>query len=170
MFMKPRSFAKTLLLPVLTAAAILLFSFPASAATSHASPRDFPSCFIGTFLVQEGNGAQSLWTFSPGGVMFITSSAQEALSFTDEQGAWKKTGKREAVATALDFSFNPDGSLANIAKVNSDIIFTGRSCGNIEGSFTVSFYAPGVDPLDPDSTPENVVSDTFAGKRVQAGD
>lgn len=168
--MKFRFSARALLLPVFTAASILLFSLPASAATSHASPRDFPSCFIGTFLVQEGNGAQSLWTFSPGGVMFITSSAQEALSFTDEQGAWKKTGSREAVATALDFSFNPDGSLANIAKVNSDIIFTGRGCGNIEGSFTVSFYAPGVDPLDPDSTPENVVSDTFAGKRVQAGD
>jgi len=170
MFMKRRSFAKTLLPPVLTAAAILLFSIPTSAAASHASPRDFPSCFIGTFLVQEGNGAQSIWTFGPGGVLFIISSAQEALNFTDEQGAWKKTGKREAVGTTLDFSFDPDGSLANIAKVNSDITFTGRSCSDIQGQFTVSFYAPGVDPLDPDSTPENVVSDTFTGKRVQAGD
>lgn len=102
--------------------------------------------------------------------MFATSSAQVALSFSDEQGAWKKTGKREAVGTTLDFSFNPDGSLANIAKINSEITFTGRGCANIEGAFTVSFYAPGVDPLDPDSTPENVVSDTFTGKRVQAGD
>ena len=102
--------------------------------------------------------------------MFATSSAQVALSFSDEQGAWKKTGKREAVGTTLDFSFNPDGSLANIAKVNSEITFTGRSCGGIEGAFTVSFYAPGVDPLDPDSVPENTVSDTFTGKRVRAGE
>jgi hypothetical protein len=28
------------------------------------------------------------------------------------------------------------------------------------------FYEPGVDPLDPDSVPENVVSDTFTGRRV----
>jgi hypothetical protein len=164
------SFKKALILPGLAAAAILFLSFTTSATADHASSRDFPSCFVGTFLVEEGSGTQSLWTFGPGGVMFITSSAQEALGFTDEQGSWKKTGRREAVGTTLDFSFNADGSLANIAKVNSDITFSGRNCNNIEGAFTISFYAPGVDPLDPDSVPENVVSDTFTGRRVQAGD
>ncbi|MGD9652948.1 MAG: hypothetical protein AB7I96_01430 [Candidatus Dadabacteria bacterium] len=165
------SFKKTLLLPALSTAAFLFLSLTASAATAdHASPRDFPECFIGTFLVEEGSGTQSLWTFGPGGVMFITSSAQKALDFTDEQGAWKKAGKREAVGTTLDFSFNADGSLANIAKVNVDVTFSGRGCAGIDGGLTVSFYAPGVDPLDPDSVPENVVSDTFTGRRVQAGD
>ena len=164
------SFKKALLLPGLAAAAFLFLSLTASAATDHASPRDFPECFIGTFLVEEGSGTQSLWSFGPGGVMFITSSAQKALDFTDEQGAWKKTGKREAVGTTLDFSFNADGSLANIAKVNIDVTFSGRGCAGIDGGLTVSFYAPGVDPLDPDSVPENVVSDTFSGRRVQAGD
>ncbi len=165
------SFKKTRLLPALSTAAFLFLSLTASAATAdHASPRDFPECFIGTFLVEEGSGTQSLWTFGPGGVMFITSSAQKALDFTDEQGAWKKAGKREAVGTTLDFSFNADGSLANIAKVNVDVTFSGRGCAGIDGGLTVSFYAPGVDPLDPDSVPENVVSDTFTGRRVQAGD
>ena len=164
------SFKKALLLPGLAAAAFLFLSLTASAATDHASPRDFPECFIGTFLVEEGSGTQSLWSFGPGGVMFITSSAQKALDFTDEQGAWRKTGKREAVATTLDFSFNADGSLANIARVNIDVTFSGRGCADIGGAFTVSFYAPGVDPLGPDSVPENVVSDTFTGRRVRAGD
>lgn len=163
------SFRKALLLPGFAAAALFLLSFTTLAA-EHASPRDFPECFIGTFLVEEGNGTQSLWTFGPGGVMFITSSAQKALDFTDEQGAWKKTGRREAIATTLDFSFNADGSLANIARVNIDVTFSGRGCADIGGAFTVSFYAPGVDPLDPDSVPENVVSDTFTGRRVQAGE
>lgn len=149
---------------------MLIFSVASSAAADHASPRDFPSCFVGTFLVVEGNGTHSLWSFGPGGIMSVTSSAQKALDFTDEQGSWKKTGRREAVATTLDFSFNADGSLANIARVNIDVTFSGRSCADIEGGFTVSFYAPGVDPLDPDSVPENVVSDTFTGRRVQAGD
>lgn len=168
--MNLNSFRKALLPPGLAAAAILFLSFAAAGAAEHASPRDFPSCFIGTFLVEEGNGTQSLWTFGPGGVMFITSSAQKALDFTDEQGAWKKTGRREAVGTTLDFSFNADGSLANIARVNIDATFSGRGCADVEGALTVSFYAPGVDPLDPDSVPENVVSDTFTGRRVQAGE
>lgn len=163
------SFRKALLLPGFAAAALFLLSSTTLSA-EHASPRDFPSCFIGTFLVEEGNGTHSLWSFSPGGIMSVTSSAQKALDFTDEQGSWKKTGRREAVATTLDFSFNADGSLANIAKVNIDVTFSGRSCADIEGAFTVSFYAPGVDPLDPDSVPENVVSDTFTGKRVRAGE
>ncbi|HML95438.1 MAG TPA: hypothetical protein PKC29_08435 [Thermodesulfobacteriota bacterium] len=163
------SFRKAILLSGFTAAALFLLSFTTLAA-EHASTRDFPECFIGTFLVEEGNGTQSLWTFGPGGVMFITSSAQKALDFTDEQGAWKKTGRREAIATTLDFSFNADGSLANIARVNIDVTFSGRGCADIGGAFTVSFYAPGVDPLDPDSVPENVVSDTFTGRRVQAGE
>jgi len=163
------SFRKAILLPGFTAAALFLLSFTTLAA-EHASTRDFPECFIGTFLVEEGNGTQSLWTFGPGGVMFITSSAQKALDFTDEQGAWKKTGRREAVGTTLDFSFNADGSLANIARVNMDVTFSGRGCADIGGAFTVSFYAPGVDPLDPGSVPENVVSDTFTGRRVRAGE
>ena len=149
---------------------MVIFSVAASAGSDHASSRDFPSCFVGTFLVEEGSGTQSLWTFGPGGVMFITSSAQKALDFTDEQGSWKKTGRREAMGTTLDFSFNADGSLANIAKVNVDVTFSGRGCAGIDGGLTVSFYAPGVDPLDPDSVPENVVSDTFTGRRVQAGE
>jgi len=134
----------------------------------YAGSENFPKCFVGTFLVDEGNGTKSLWTFGTGGVFFVTSSAQAALDFTDEQGAWRKTGKLRASATSLDFSFDPDGGLADIAKVNADVTFTDNSCSGIEGGFTVSFYAPDVNTLDPDSVPENVISDTFTGQRVRA--
>jgi hypothetical protein len=148
------------------AAAAVLISALGFAPDVNAGSKSFPDCFVGTFLVDEGNGTKSLWTLGTGGVFFVTSSAQAALDFTDEQGAWIKTGKRRAGAISLDFSFDPDGGLANIAKVNADVTFTGNNCSGIEGDFTVSFYDPEVDPLDPDSVPENVVSDTFTGRRV----
>lgn len=155
------------LLPATVVITLLLASILFSTEDARAGSKSFPKCFIGTFLVDEGSGTKSLWTFGGQGIFFITSSAQEALNFTDEQGAWKKTGQRRAAVVALDFSFDPDGGLANIAKVNTDVTFTGHDCGGIQGEFTVSFYAPDVDLLDPASVPENVVSDTYTGKRVR---
>jgi hypothetical protein len=70
------------------------------------------------------------------------------------------------LATSLDFSFDGEGNILNAAKVNAGIRFADEDCREIEGEFTVMFYEPGGDPLDPDSVPENVVSDTFTGRRV----
>ncbi len=126
----------------------------------------YPKCFVGTYLVEEGNGTKSIWSLGARGIILITSSAQPSLNFSDAQGAWIRTGKLEASATSLDFSFDGEGNLLNVAKVNAGIRFAGKDCREIEGEFTVLFYEPGVDPLDPDSVPENVVSDTFTGRRV----
>jgi len=126
----------------------------------------YPNCFVGTYLVEEGNGTRSIWSLGARGVIMITSSAQPALDFSDAQGAWIRTGKLQASATSLDFSFDGEGGLLNIAKVNADLRFTDKSCGEIEGEIAVYFYEPGVDPLDPDSVPENVITDTYTGRRV----
>lgn len=126
----------------------------------------YPKCFIGTYLIEEGSGTRSIWSLGARGVIMITSSAQPALNFSDAQGAWIRTGKLLASATFLDFSFDGEGDLLNIAKINADIRFTDKSCANIEGEFTVYFYEPGADPLDPDSVPENAITDSFTGKRV----
>jgi hypothetical protein len=126
----------------------------------------YPKCFIGTYLVEEGNGTKSIWSLGARGIIQITSSAQHSLNFSDAQGSWIRTGKLEAGATSLDFSFDEEGGLLNIAKINAVIRFTDKNCRGIEGEFTVLFYEPGVDPLDPNSVPENVVSDIFTGQRV----
>lgn len=125
-----------------------------------------PKCFIGTYLVEEGNGTRSIWSLGARGAIMITSSAQPALDFSDAQGEWMRTDKLRASATSLDFSFDGEGNLLNIAKVNADIRFTDKNCSDVEGKFTVYFYEPGVDPLDPDSVPENAITDSFTGKRV----
>ena len=128
----------------------------------------YPKCFVGTYLVDEGNGTKSLWSFGDRGVFLITSSAQHSLNFSNGQGAWIMAGKLRVSVISVDFSFETDGGLANIAKVSADVTFTDDKCSEVEGKFTVTFYATDVDPLDPDSVPENAVSDTFTGRRVKA--
>ena len=142
--------------------AVSLFAAEAQAGGSD----KYPKCFIGTYLVEEGDGTKSIWSLGSRGVILITSSAQPSLDFSDAQGAWIRTGKLEASATSLDFSFDGEGNILNVAKVNAGIRFTDKNCREIEGEFTVLFFGPVVDPLDPDSVPENVVSDTFTGRRV----
>jgi hypothetical protein len=142
--------------------AVSLFAAEAQAGGSD----KYPKCFVGTYLVEEGNGTKSIWSLGSRGVILITSSAQPSLDFSDAQGAWIRTSKLEASATSLDFSFDGEGNLLNVAKVNTGIRFADKNCREMEGELTVLFYEPGVDPLDPDSVPENVVSDTFTGRRV----
>ena len=142
--------------------AVSLFTAEARAGGSD----KYPKCFIGTYLVEEGSGTKSIWSLGSRGIILITSSAQPSLNFSDAQGAWIRTGKLEASATSLDFSFDGEGNILNVAKVNAGIRFTDKNCREIEGEFTVLFFGPVVDPLDPDSVPENVVSDTFTGRRV----
>lgn len=126
----------------------------------------YPGCFVGTFLIEEGNGTMSLWTFDKRGTLIINSSAQKALNFSTEQGAWKKSGTRMASAVALDFSFDENGELLNIARVDATVHYNGNQCGEIEGDFTLRFYESGEDPLDPDSDTGEIISDTFTGRRV----
>ena len=146
---------------------VLTLAVSVFTAESRAGGSDkYPKCFIGTYLVEEGSGTTSLWSLGAKGVISITSSAQQALNFSSAQGAWIRTGKLRAATTSLDFSFDSGGGLLNIAKVNADLQFTDKHCSGIEGEFTVYFYEPGVDPLDPASVPENIVADTFTGRRV----
>ncbi len=159
-FYGPRVFPLFIFLTLL--AAISIFAVKARAGGSNRHP----GCFIGTFLVEEGSGTESIWSLGARGVILITSSAQPLLNFSDAQGAWIRTGKLRASASSLDFSFDEDGNLLNLAKVNAVIRFRDKDCGEIEGEFSVLFYEPGVDPLDPESEPVNVLSDTFTGRRV----
>lgn len=126
----------------------------------------YPRCFAGTYLVDEVNGTKSLWSLGDRGVLLVTSSTQPSLNFSNGHGACIRTGKLKASAVLIDFSFDNDGNLKNIVRVNSEIRFMDNRCEAIEGEFIMSFSENGTDPLDPDSVPENVVSDTFTGQRV----
>jgi len=137
----------------------------------HAAPRG--GCIPGTYLVVEGSGTQSLWTFSSDGTLLSASSAQGALNFSDGQGAWKELRSGKAQSTFLDFNYS-NSSLnggfppSGIARVDATLTFS-KKCDQVEGSFELRFFDPETeDPLDPATDTGNPLSDTFTGRRVVA--
>ena len=93
------------------------------------------ACMPGTYLVEQGDGTQSLWTLSKDGDVHITSSAEAALQFSHEQGVWRQSGARTAKITTLDFSFGPqvngeEPPLA-IARVDAQLTFL-EACHRVE--------------------------------------
>lgn len=126
------------------------------------------ACFPGSYLVREGSGTQSLWTFSQDGTFHASSSAAAALSFGHIHGAWKKTGARDLRAVGLDFTFNGGGGGAGvppqaIARVDAAMSFA-EQCEVIWGSLEVRFFQPDEDPLTGNGTIP--LSDTMSGRRV----
>lgn len=134
----------------------------------HASTKG--GCIPGAYLVQEGSGTQSLWTFSKDGTIQSTSSAQGALNFSDAQGAWKQKSSREAKVTFLDFNYagaqNGGFPPSSVARVDAELSFS-KKCTQVQGSFELRFFDPETeDPLDPATDTGEPLSDTFTGRRI----
>jgi len=142
----------------------ILFVIMAHGTISFAAGK--PGCMTGTYLVQEGSGTQSLWTFSKDGTIHIASSAQGPLNFSDLLGAWKQTGQKVAHVTVLDFNYNTTPPPATIVRVDAVATFFNK-CTRMNGSFEVRFFTPGVeDPLDPSTDTGSPITDTFTGRKV----
>lgn len=126
----------------------------------------FPSNCAGTYLIQEGGGAQSLWTLEADGIFLGTSSSQEAFHFTNQQGVWEKDGNDGAKAVQLDFSFDGSGALINVGRIDISLHTVGQGCGNIAGTFSLRFFEAGEDPLNPATDTGTPITDTFTGRRL----
>jgi hypothetical protein len=125
------------------------------------------SCIPGSYLVKEGSGTWSIWTFSKDGTVEFSSSAQGAFHFSDARGAWRKTRSLEAKLTLLDFTFGATPQPDSIARVDATFSFS-KKCTTLEGNFELRFFDPVTeDPLDINSDSGDPVSDTFTGRRIQ---
>ena len=154
---------------------LLLATSLLTAASAHSSSmkfwnwdwNDFGKQVAGTYYIQEGNGAISLWTFSSNGTMTGASSAQAALDFGPQHGTWKRTGPRQIAVVLLDFSYGKNGSLKNVARVDSTVRFN-RNFSRIEGELTVRFFDPETeDPLNLSTyTGPGPETDTLSGERL----
>ena len=142
-----------------------ILSFLGSSATLTAAD-GFPRSCAGTYLIQEGSGATSLWTLEADGAFLSTSSAQPLFNFSDQQGVWDKDGNAGAKAVVLDFSFNSSGVLLNVGRVDISLHTVGQGCANIAGSFSLRFFEAGEDPLDPSTDTGTPITDTFTGRRL----
>lgn len=133
-----------------------------------ANADSFPKCFVGTYFIEEGSGTKSLWTLGALGTIIVTSSSQEALNFSTEHGSWEKSARKQARSTMLDFSFGDNGELTSIARIDAIINFIGRNCDEVGGEFTLRFFEPDQNPLNPEESNEEPVTDSFTGRRVEA--
>jgi hypothetical protein len=148
----------------LLAASFLCPTSPAYSATSE-------GCVPGVYLVREGSGTQSLWSFSSDGTVHSTSSAQGALGFGDGYGGWKQERGKLVKSTFLDFSYRPsavEGGFppAAVARVDAVSSFT-KHCSEIHGSFELRFFDPATeDPLERTTDTGQPITETFTGRRV----
>jgi hypothetical protein len=129
----------------------------------------FPRSCAGTYLIQEGGGAKSLWTLEADGAFLATSSAQPSFNFSNQQGVWDKDGNRGAKAVLLDFSFDGSGTLINIGRVDIAIHTVGGGCANVAGTLSLRFFEAGEDPLNPSTDTGSAITDTFTGRRLTLG-
>ena len=148
-----------------------LFTLVMSCLTGSAQAETKNGCIPGTYLVQEGSGTQSLWTFSADGAIHIASSAQGLFNFSDGLGAWKQTRSREVKAIVLDFNYslsqiNDGVPPASVARVDAVFSFS-KKCSSLQGTFQLRFFDPETeDPLDINAASGNPISDTVSGRRV----
>jgi hypothetical protein len=135
-------------------------------AQGHSDEKNSSHCIVGTYLIEEGSGTRGLWEFSKEGNFTGTSSAQPLLNFSTLQGVWKSVRGGAAKATVLDFSFDDQGNLINIARVDIRIRGAGKKCQTLEGEFVLRFFEEGEDPLQPPTDTGDPYMDLFTGQRI----
>ena len=130
---------------------------------SAAGAQDGGGACHGTYFVDvESAQSKALWSFNKDGTFQGTDSAESAVPFSHQQGAWQHTIARKVKATWLDFNFGT----TNMARVDAEIEFDDR-CLTFAGEFSLRTYDYGLneDPLDPtDGMPG--FSGSFTGERL----
>ncbi|GAX59845.1 type II secretory system protein [Candidatus Scalindua japonica] len=124
----------------------------------------FGGVIAGTYLLTEADdGGSRFVTITSDGCWFGIHSYQLDKKFSNQQGVWKKTGKREITARTLNFSLLQDdvGSSRFTFTVEFD-----KTYQRVSGEFSGKLFPAGVDPLDPLAIPIKTFSNTFAGKRL----
>jgi hypothetical protein len=111
--------------------------------------------FAGTYLASLPDRAEIL-NLHRDGTAEITLSDQVTagaggLTFSDSFGSWKVAGPRELAARFLNLNFA--GTTFSGTAVVDYVYRFGANFRTIDASCEGRIFAPGVDPLDPSSTP-----------------
>jgi len=119
----------------------------------------------GTYLVDLDQSI-GIWTLTKDGTILVTDSAEQFIGFSHEQGAWINTGERQARATFIDLTFDPNGALpVGYARADATLAFA-VGCDSLTGTLDLRVYSSIGDPLDP--TGGFLIGDDipFTGRRV----
>jgi hypothetical protein len=122
---------------------------------------------IGTYLVlEQGSGAQTLWTFHADHTLVSSSSGELLFAFGSQQGSWRPEGPFGAKAVQLDFDWDAAGTLEAIGRVDVNVHADDPSCDTLSGDFEGRLFPPGESPLELGDTPA-LFGDLVTGQRVQ---
>lgn len=119
----------------------------------------------GTYLVDLDQSV-GIWTLSKDGSVLVTDSAEQFIGFSHEQGAWTHTVERQARATFIDLTFDPNGPLpAGYARIDANLAFA-DGCDSLDGTLDIRVYGESGDPLDPTGGFQIADDIPFTGRRI----
>lgn len=136
----------------------------------------FGKKIAGLYFLAQDSGSFRTLTITADGRMLGVDSSQEgsvlviAIPFSDQQGVWKKVDNRHVQAKMVDFLFSNQVEDAPFASGGTTIatydIFFDDDYNAIDGSISLVFYPPHVNPFDTDVEPTDPIVITFTGERV----
>ena len=125
---------------------------------------DISKLIAGTYLLTENDdGGSRIVTITADGNWFGTHSSQLDNKFSNQQGVWKDTGKREIDVRTLNFSSIKDGIGSSLFSFTVEF---DKTYQQVSGELSGKLFPHGVDPLDPVAVPIKTFSNTFTGKRL----
>ena len=168
--MNPKS--KSLVLCLFTLIMMFTVGTTAYADSDRSSSGNLGKKIAGAYLVREGVPIDNppflrLITLTADGNWLSTESHQQTveLGFSDQQGVWKKSGRREITANVIDFDIDPSGEPKGITLIRFVMTFS-KNFKEVSGQFFGKDFSLDQDALDPNETPKATFDGTFLGKRV----
>ncbi len=124
----------------------------------------FGEKIAGTYLLTEDDdGGSRIVTITADGCWLGVHSYQLDNKFSNQQGVWRKEGKRKITVSTLNFSLLKDG--VGSSRFTFTVEFD-KMYHQVSGELSGKLFSPGVNPLDPVAVPIKTFSNTFTGKRL----
>jgi hypothetical protein len=124
----------------------------------------FGEKIAGTYLLTEDDdGGSRIVTITADGCWLGVHSYQLDNKFSNQQGVWRKEGKRKITVRTLNFSLLKDG--VGSSRFTFTVEFD-KTYQQVSGELSGKLFPPGVDPLDPLAVPVKTFSNSFTGKRL----
>ena len=150
--------------PVIIAAFLFLNVLCSNETRADKNDYDIGKLIAGTYLLTEDDdGGSRIVTITADGNWLGIHSSQLDNKFSNQQGVWKKTGKREITVRTLNFSSLEDGVGSSKFRFTAEF---DKTYQQVSGELSGKLFPPGVDPLDPVAVPIKTFSNTFTGKRL----
>lgn len=157
---------------LLVVSVFLVGTLPSCEVEANNHIQAFSNRIAGVYFLEQSSGSFRVLTITVDGNVFGIDSSQSnglvisSASFSDQQGAWRRTGCRKITATVLNFRFPTGTSAGGTTLASYDVVFDNQF-QHIQGDISLIPYGTGVNPFDPDAEPiGDPIVITFKGQRV----